>query len=51
MEEKKSREDKDLKELLPYIPPVHHSFYKSLEVDGSIENDDLCGNSIDYNLE
>ena len=42
---------KDLKDLLPYIPPVHHKFYKSLKGDGRVVLDDICGNNIDYELE
>lgn len=41
----------DLKSLLPFVPPIHHRFYKSLRVDGTVQTDDLCGNAIDYELE
>jgi hypothetical protein len=40
------KKKKDLKELLPYIPPIHHSFYRRL----CIVND-ISGNSIDYEME
>ena len=42
---------KDLKDLLPYIPPVHHSFFKSLRTDPQIQTDDFNGNSIDFEFD
>ena len=41
----------DLKDLLPYVPPVHHKFYKTLKGDSNVVVDDLCGNVIDFELE
>ena len=41
----------DLKDLLPYVPPVYHKFYKTLKGNSNVVVDDLCGNVIDFELE
>uniref|UniRef100_A0A1B6IAE8 Uncharacterized protein n=2 Tax=Homalodisca liturata TaxID=320908 RepID=A0A1B6IAE8_9HEMI len=31
----KASKYKDLQELLPYVPPIHHEFYKKLDYEGN----------------